>query len=68
MNTNKLLTVEEGSQYFAFVEKMIENKIFSGYAKLKDGSISEFKYVTSMKKDGIIIHYIQLKEGGHDTR
>jgi hypothetical protein len=65
---NKLLRIEENTKFFEFIEEMVEKKIIYGIAKLKDGSISEFKYVTSMKKDGIIIHYIQLKEGGHDTR
>jgi len=59
-NTKKILTVEENSKFFNFMEELIAKNKDSGTAKMKDGSIRTFQYVSTTIDKGKKIHYIQI--------
>lgn len=60
MTPVKLITIEEGTKFFDFVEKMEKEGIKKGKARLKDGTDKTFEYVTSEIKNGKKVHYITL--------
>ena len=56
----KLLEIEQGTKFFNFMEEFVASGKKTGTAKLKDGTVHGFRYVTSKEIDGKKIHYIQL--------
>lgn len=63
-----VVSIDETSKFYNFVDNMANNKIRVGYVKLKTGVRKKFKYVTCERVGDKKIHYIQIGMCDDDPR